>query len=119
MEVGIHESEIGLYRPPVLVFVVIDEPPQIIISAPVHTAVCPSLDEGQSIPVDVGVQLFKAGVYLPPVFMIAAPLPQIIISVPVQTADGSDLGEGRFAGTLVGTHESLEGLYRPPLVELV
>jgi hypothetical protein len=64
-------------------------PPQIIISLPVHTAVCCSRAEG-ALPVLVAVQLSVLGLYLPPVFRSAgviSPPPQTIISLPVQIVE--------------------------------
>jgi hypothetical protein len=64
-------------------------PPHTIISLPVHAAPCPHRPMGALLVVLVDVQLFAAGLYLPPVFnQKAAPLskpPHTIISVPVQT----------------------------------
>jgi hypothetical protein len=62
-------------------------PPQTIISLPVHTAVWKSRANGASV-VLVAVQLFVAGLYLPPVFvkLLGMNPPQTIISLPVQTA---------------------------------
>jgi hypothetical protein len=56
---------LGLYRPPVFVLPVL-YPPQMIISLPVHTAVCDRRGDGALV-VLVAVQLFVAGLYLPPV----------------------------------------------------
>jgi len=63
MLVAIQLSVMGLYLPPLLS----PEPPQTIISLPVHTAVCPARAEGALV-VLVAVHLFVLGLYLPPVF---------------------------------------------------
>jgi hypothetical protein len=60
-----------------------------IISPPVHTAVC--WDRAGALLVLVAVQLLVPGLYLPPVFKIIPGgqqqnPPQTIISLPVQTA---------------------------------
>jgi hypothetical protein len=80
--VDVQLSVLGLYLPPVLVKRLALNPPQTIISVPLHTAVCSDRAVGAPL-VLVAVQLSVAGSYLPPVF---APLPQTIISLPVQTA---------------------------------
>ena len=54
------------YLPPVLKMLALFSPPQMIISLPVHTAVCKDLSAGAST-VLVAVQLFVLGLYLPPV----------------------------------------------------
>jgi hypothetical protein len=62
-------------------------PPQTIISLPVHTAVGTLRAEGALV-VLVAVQLSVPGLYLPPVLpmvMMGDP-PQTIISLPLQTA---------------------------------
>ena len=77
----------GVYLPPVLKMLKLSSnPPQMIISLPVQTAVCPNRKEGTLV-VDVAVQVFVPGLYLPPVFR-GIPLlpPQTIISLPVHTA---------------------------------
>ena len=79
-----------------------------IISLPVHTAVCESRGEGELI-VLVAVQLSVVGLYLPPVFK-RLPLspsnpPQTIISVPVHTAVLSDRAAGALT-VLVGSQRS-------------
>jgi hypothetical protein len=59
-----------------------------IISLPVHTAVCETRAAGALV-VLVAVQLSVLGLYLPPVFksIFMSPLPpQTIISLPVHTA---------------------------------
>jgi hypothetical protein len=63
VEVGSHLSVIGSYRPPLfkLPLAVEDQPPQTIISRPVHTAVWKYRAAGTPAPLDVGVQLSVAG----------------------------------------------------------
>src|ERR1051325_12245979 len=62
-------------------------PPQMIISLPVHTAVCRSRGSG-ALEVFVAVQLSVPGLYLPPVSKGCEKLwpPQMIISLPARTA---------------------------------
>jgi hypothetical protein len=62
-------------------------PPQMIISVPVHTAVCDPRPMGAVVML-VGRQVSVVGLYLPPVLkeMQQSIPPQIIISSPVQTA---------------------------------
>ena len=62
-------------------------PPQIIISLPVHTAVCQYRAVGALV-VLVAVQLSVLGLYLPPVLKepVLPPPPNTIISLPVHTA---------------------------------
>ena len=67
MEVGIQESDEGLYRPPVLKYEVPLYPPQMIISEPVQMAVWYSRPEGTLAPVDEGIQESDEGLYRPPV----------------------------------------------------
>lgn len=86
MFVGAQLSVSGLYLPPVFREMAA---PQIIISVPVHTAVCSDLASGAFVRV-VAVQLFVAGLYLPPVFKFPRILsnpPQMIIWLPLQTAE--------------------------------
>jgi hypothetical protein len=65
--VAIQLSVLGLYLPPVFQYLPMKStPPQIIISLPVHTAVCPFRVEGALV-VLVAVQLSVIGLYLPPV----------------------------------------------------
>jgi hypothetical protein len=78
--VAVQLSVPGSYLPPVLEA----NPPQMIISLPVHTAVCSHRPVGALV-VGVAVQLFVPALYLPPVFNPAYP-PQTIISPPLQTA---------------------------------
>ena len=61
-------------------------PPQTIISLPVHTAVCLIRTEGALV-MEVAVQVFVLGLYLPPVVeKVASNPPHTIIWLPVQTA---------------------------------
>ena len=76
------------YLPPVLNKLEAPVPPQIIISLPVHTAVCAARASGALV-VFVAIQLSVSELYLLPVFKKVGPLtspPQIIISLPVHTA---------------------------------
>ena len=95
MEVRTQESVAGLYRAPVLEYgtrspLVVSpvDPPQTIISCPVHTPVWP-MRGGATLVVAVAVQVSVTGLYRPPVpskaRLFVAP-PQTIISEPVQTA---------------------------------
>jgi len=79
--VAVQLSVLGLYLPPVFNA---PNPPQTIISLPVHTAVCRNRPAGAPV-VLVAVQLSVLGLYLPPVFNAPNP-PQTIISLPVHTA---------------------------------
>jgi hypothetical protein len=85
--VGVGEPDCAQYLPPVLNLIGSPGvPPQIIISLPVHTAVCSDRAEGASVVV-VAVQLSLSGVYRPPVLIslgVSTP-PQIIISLLVHT----------------------------------
>jgi len=66
--VAVQLSVLGLYRPPVFKYLRgLLNPPQTIISLPVHTAVCSPRVEGALV-VLVAVQLFVLGLYFPPVF---------------------------------------------------
>jgi len=65
--VAVQLSEPGLYLPPVFKSAPLDNPPQTIISLPVHTAVCTCRPAGALV-VLVAVQLSALGLYLPPVF---------------------------------------------------
>ena len=79
---------LGLYLPPVFKSLLPLNPPQTIISSPVHTAVWFSRPDGALV-VLVAVQLSVLGLYLAPVFETPTPLtvpPQTIISLPVQIA---------------------------------
>jgi len=66
--VAVQLSVLALYRPPVLKSITGQQktPPQTIISAPVHTAVCESRGEGALLRL-VATQLSVLGLYLPPV----------------------------------------------------
>jgi hypothetical protein len=63
----------------------------------------------------VAIQLFVAGLYLPPVFdqTVVSP-PQTIISLPVHTAGCEYRGEGALV-VLVAVHVSVVGSYLPPV----
>jgi hypothetical protein len=83
--VGVGAPNCAQYLPPVLKG---PNPPQMIISLPVHTAVCSSRISGTLVTL-VAIQLSMPGSYLPPVLRErpAKPTPpQTIISLPVQTA---------------------------------
>jgi hypothetical protein len=86
--VGVGVPDCAQYLPPVLNLPRTPPPPQIIISLPVHTAVCKVRASGALI-VLVAVQLSLPGSYLPPVLRTrgkpSSP-PQTIISLPVHTA---------------------------------
>jgi hypothetical protein len=77
------------YLPPVLeAFKLLPtDPPQTIISAPVHTAVCECLAAGALLLL-VAVQLSASELYFPPVSKSSKPVvpPQTIISLSVHTA---------------------------------
>jgi hypothetical protein len=82
-------SVLALYRPPVLKSVTGQQktPPQTIISAPVHTAVCESRGDGALVKL-VAIQLSVLGLYLPPLFEspnVSSTPPQTIISLPLHT----------------------------------
>src|SRR5215469_8788071 len=102
------------YLPPVFKALVTSDPPQTIISLPVHTAVCPSRASGALV-ILVAVQLFVVGLYLPPVLKTwngeETYPPQTIITVPLQTAVPP---VGALA-VLVGVQLSVVGLYLPPV----
>src|SRR5438876_8186510 len=85
--VAVQLSVSGLYLPPVLKEPLLLNPPQTIISVPVHTAVCSKRPSG-ALFVVVSIQLSVLGLYLPPVFKspVSPSPPQMIISLPVQTA---------------------------------
>ena len=93
---------------------VLSFPPQIIISVPVHTAVCIALVEGTLV-VEVACQVSEDGVYLPPVLVQGRLPPQTIISVPVQTAEWHDLTGGALV-VEVATQVFEEGVYLAPLL---
>jgi len=66
MLVAVQLSVLGLYLPPVLKALTPLNPPQTIISLPVHTAVWEARAEGALV-VLVAVQLSVLGSYVPPV----------------------------------------------------
>ena len=66
MLVAVQLFVLGLYLPPVFKLPPLN-PPQTIISLPVHTAVGPARPAGALV-VLVAVQLSVLGLYLPPVF---------------------------------------------------
>jgi hypothetical protein len=66
MLVAVQLSVLGLYLPPVFRTPAWD-PPQMIISLAVHTAVCTSRGSGALVMVVIA-QLFVLGLYLAPVF---------------------------------------------------
>jgi hypothetical protein len=83
--VAVQLSVLGLYLPPVFNQLSPSNPPQTIISLPVHTAGPPVVG---ALVVLVAVQLSVLGLYLPPVFntpLMPIP-PQTIISLSVHTA---------------------------------
>jgi hypothetical protein len=66
--VAVQLSMLGLYLPPVFKSEPLAlTPPHMIISLPVHTAVCNHRPSGALV-VPISVQLFVLGLYLPPVF---------------------------------------------------
>jgi hypothetical protein len=79
----------GLYLRPVLVGTqnsILVQPPQTIISLPVHTAVCLNRPKGALV-VLVSIQVSVFGLYRPPVLvLLRGTPPQTIISLPVHTA---------------------------------
>jgi hypothetical protein len=91
------------------------DPPQTIISLPVHTALWESRASG-ALAVVVGVQLSVPALYLPPVLKSPPALapPQTIISLPVHTPVGPDRGEGALT-VLVRIQLSVLGSYLPPV----
>jgi len=101
-------SVLGLYLPPLLSATA----PQMIISLPVHTAVCPDRADGALI-VLVLVQLSEPGLYLPP---LLKPPPQMIISAPVQTAVWPARAVGAFV-MLIADQLSIIGSYVPPVFQ--
>jgi hypothetical protein len=107
-------SVAGSYLPPVFVF---GEPPQTIISLPVHTAVCLARAEGALV-VLVAVQLSVLGLYLPPEKKTGLQLepthpPQMIISLSVHTAMCAPRAVGALT-VLVAVQLLVTGLYLPP-----
>jgi hypothetical protein len=87
--VAVQLSVLGLYLPPVFSSkMLLLNPPQTIISLPVHAALWPSRAKGALV-VLVGVQVSVLGLYLAPVCKLPPLLsvpPQMIISRPVHTA---------------------------------
>lgn len=85
--VGVGVGNSAQYLPPVLNPLMPLNPPQMIISLPLQTAVCEFRANGALVML-VAVQLFVTGLYLPPVLKLLAPSvpPQMIISFPVETA---------------------------------
>src|SRR6266699_992940 len=80
-------------------------PPQTIISLPVHTAVCSYRPAGALVAL-VAVQLSAPGLSRPPVFKkLPLNAPQTIISLPVHTAVCSYRPAGALV-VLVGVHVS-------------
>src|SRR5207302_10237929 len=91
-------------------------PPQLIISAPVHSAASESRPVG-ALFVLLAVQRSVLGLYLPPVFSSPPSYPpHTTISVPVQTAVCDSRPVGALL-VLVGTHVSVPGVYLPPVLE--
>src|ERR1051325_7616648 len=92
-------------------------PPQIIISLPVQTAVCFSRASGTLV-ILVAVQLLVLGLYFPPVLrstkLDSSIPPHTIISLPVQTAVWNCRAAGALV-VLVGVQLSVLGLYLPPV----
>jgi hypothetical protein len=91
-------------------------PPQMIISLPVHTAVCDCRASGASVML-VAVQLSGMGLYLPPVLKSGTPPsnpPHTIISLPVQTAVWNNRPAGALV-VLVAVQLSVPGSYLPPV----
>jgi hypothetical protein len=87
-----------------------------IISLPVHTAVCASRPEG-ALATLVATQLFAPGLYFPPVFKktkLSPCPPQTIISLPAHTAVWRYRASGAFV-VLVAVQTSMSGLYFPPV----
>ena|SRR5437773_1523003 len=104
----------GLYLPPVFKSASC-QPPQTIISLPLHTALCAFRPTGALV-ILVAVQLFALGSYFPPVFKnweSPAP-PQTIISLPVHTAVGTNRADGELM-VVVASQLSVGGLYVPPV----
>ena len=92
------------------------DPPQMIISLPVQTAVWEARPVGALV-VLVAVQLFVLGLYLPPVFKTPVgefKPPHTIISLPVHTA-ACRLRLSGASVMLVAVQLSLLGLYFPPV----
>src|SRR6185369_14860306 len=99
VEVGVHVSVAGSYRPPVPVWPgeAPSYPPHTIIRFPVQTAVW-SWRAAGALALAVGVQVSVAGLYRPPVFKtVAVDPPHTIIRLPVQTAEWCKRPVGAFA----------------------
>ena len=106
----------GLYLPPVFTSMTPPfDPPQTIISVPVHTAVCASRAKG-ALTMVVVVQLSAMGLYPPPVLKTPEPAcpAQTIISLPVHTAVCPDRAGG-VPVVAVAVQLFVPGLYRPPV----
>src|SRR5438067_230106 len=96
------------------------DPPQMIISMLVQTAVWSHRPEG-ALTVLVAVQLSVMGLYLPPVFNCGGPSgspPHTIISVPVHTAVCQIRASGALVA-LVTVQLSVLGLYLPPVLKVL
>jgi hypothetical protein len=111
-------SMLGLYLPPLFMGTKFSsEPPQIIISLPVQTAVWVLRASGTLV-LPVGAQLSVFGLYLAPVLKIVpvsgSQPPHTIISLPVQTVLWKVLASGAFV-VLVGVQVFVVGLYFPPV----
>ena len=109
---------LGLYLPPVFTMNMLPNPPQTIISLPVHTAVCRARASGALV-VLVGVQLSVLGLYLAPLFK----LPAVIGSAPDDHFSAGPhrrviaSGNGRIV-VLTAVQLSAVGLYLAPLFNL-
>ena len=115
MLVAVQLSTVGLYTPPVFKFVA-PNPPQTIISLPVHTAVWLPRASGALV-VLVAVQLSVPGLYLPPVFVTPGRYPpQTIISLPVHTAVWPPRASGALV-VLVAVQLSVLGIVPPAGVQ--
>ena len=113
--VAVGETNCAQYLPPVFRSLPgLLSPPQMIISLPVHTAVCRSRASGAWV-VLVAVHVSVLGLYLPPVLKRPAlSPPQTIISLPVHTAVWFDREDGASV-ILVAVQLSVLGLYLPPV----
>lgn len=113
VDIAVQVLEDGLYLPPVLkgmneAF----SPPHMIISVPLHIAVCENRAAGQFVPVDIALQVFDDNVYRPPLLKALLPLypPHIAIWVPVHTAVHSLRAEGQLVPVDVAVHELVTGV---------
>ena len=113
---------VGLYRPPVLKKSVLpSDPPQTIISLPVHTAECEYLAVG-GLGALIKFQVSVSGLYLAPVTTAAAGTPgpnilcppQMIISLPVHTAECPLRAAGALL-VVVAVQLFVPGLYFAPV----